>query len=185
MTTLRDRDGKARGAAATALAALGAALVIATVSAQTLPPPTAPAMQTSPPPDDPFPGGPGKTALMKICSNCHPPDRVLGRLKTRAEWIQTLDDMARLGAEATDEELARIREYLVAHFSPISVNTATAGELAAMLDLPQTVADALVRYRDAKGPFGSQDDLMKGLGVDAGRADHAAHLDARRKRLVF
>jgi competence protein ComEA len=159
------------------MVSLGAALVVAAASAQT--PPAPPSTQTAAQVDDPFPDGPGKSTFMKVCGNCHEPDKVVGPLKTRAEWSQTLDDMARLGAEATDQEFTQIHEYLVAHFSPISVNKASAKELAAALDVPPTVADAIVKYRDEQGPFTSLDDLKKVPGLEA------AKVDALKKRLVF
>jgi len=159
---------------------LGGVLVMATASAQTPPPPTTPTpAQTTTQTDDPFPDGPGKSAFMKVCANCHAPDKVVGPLKTRAEWSQTIDDMARFGAEATDQEFAQIQDYLVAHFSPIGVNKATAKELAATLDVPAAVAEAIVKYREEKGPFASADDLTKVPGLET------AKVDARKKRLVF
>jgi len=158
---------------------LGAALFVAAASAQTPPAPASASTQTTAQVDDPFPDGPGKSTFMKVCGNCHEPDKVVGPLKTRAEWSQTLDDMARFGAEATDQEFTQIHEYLVAHFSPISVNKASAKELAAALDVPATVADAIVKYRDEKGLFTSLDDLKNVPGLEA------AKLDARKKQLVF
>ena len=169
-----------RAATAVLLAACST-LVISMLSAhpaaRTVQPPAAtpPSAQTA----DPFPDGAGKTVFLKICGNCHDPDKVVGPLKTRAEWSQVLDDMARFGAEGTDQEFTQIHEYLVAHFSPISINKATAKELAATLDIPATVAEAIVSYRDEKGKFTALDDLKKVPGLDASK------VDAVKKRLVF
>ena len=148
------------------------ALAIATVSAQSGSPPAVR-------PDSTLPDGPGKGAFMSACGNCHSPEKVVGALKTRAEWRQTLDDMVRFGAEASDQDISNIHEYLVAHFSPIAVNTATAQELAATLDIAPEVAGAIVRFRGEKGTFTSIDDLSNVPGLDA------AKLDARKKRLLF
>lgn len=152
-------------------------LVVASLSAhpaaRAIQPPAA--AQTS----DPFPDGAGKTAFLKVCSSCHDPDKVVGPLKTRAEWSQVIDDMARYGAEGTDQEFTQIHEYLVAHFSPIAVNKATAKELAATLDIPVTMAEQIVRYRDAKAKFATPDDLEKVPGLDASK------VEAVKKRLVF
>jgi competence ComEA-like helix-hairpin-helix protein len=87
--------------------------------------------------------------------------------------------MARFGAEATDQEFAQIQDYLVAHFSPIAVNKAAAKDLAATLDVPAAVAEAIVTYRDEHGPFASSDDLKKTPGLEP------AKVDAQKKRLVF
>jgi competence protein ComEA len=158
---------------------LGGALVMADASVHTPPPATSAPAQTAAQTDDPLPEGPGKSTFIKVCGSCHAPDKVVGPLKTRAEWSQTIDDMARFGAEGSDQEFAQIQEYLVAQFSPIAVNKATAKDLAATLDIPAAVAEAIVKYRDEKGPFVSPDDLKKAPGLEA------AKVDARKKRLVF
>ena len=157
-------------------------LVVATLSAQQpgaqaiQPPASTPAAaQTT----DPFPEGAGKSAFLRVCSSCHDPDKVVGPLKTRAEWSQVIDDMARFGAEGSDQEFTQIHEYLVAHFSPIAVNKATVKELAATLDIPATVAEAIVSYRDGKGKFTTPDDLKNVPGLDASK------VEAVKKRLVF
>ena len=74
-----------------------------------------------------------------------------------------VDDMVSRGAEATDEELDKIVEYLAANFSrpKIGVNQATAKELASALGLSAEDAEALVRYREKNGNFKEWDDLKK------------------------
>ena len=46
-------------------------------------------------------------------------------------------------------------------------------------DLPADVAGAVVKYRQANGPFKSVDDLKKVAGVDV------AKIEARKDRFVF
>jgi competence protein ComEA len=105
---------------------------------------------------------------------------VLGNLKTRDEWSKTLDAMAANGATGTDQEWNQILNYLATHYSLIAVNKATAKELAATLDVPTQVAEAIVRVRTEKGRIGSIDELKQAAGADA-----APKIDVRKDRLVF
>jgi mono/diheme cytochrome c family protein len=66
--------------------------------------------------DDKFPDGPGKTVLMKVCTQCHSADSIASLQRTKDEWKDTIDAMKGYGAEATDEELAIILDYLVKNF---------------------------------------------------------------------
>ena len=127
-----------------------------------------------------FPDGPGRDAIFKVCKDCHGPESVLAQLKTRDEWSKTLDEMAANGAQGSDREWTDILEYLARHFSPIAVNKATATDLAATLDVPAAVAEAIVRARTEKGRLASIDELKQAAGGDA-----AAKIDARKDRLVF
>jgi competence protein ComEA len=137
------------------------------------------AAQTAPATDAKFPEGPGKTALFKVCRDCHGPESAVGQLKTHDEWNKTLDEMAANGAQGTDDEWNQILEYLDRHFSLILVNKAGATELATMLDVPRATAEAIVKYRDERGRFGAIDDLKKVPGLDA------AKVEARKDRFVF
>src|SRR5437016_3917607 len=86
-------------------------------------------------PKDPFPESTGKAALLKVCSNCHTADTVIQSLRTRQEWSDVIDQMARFGAEGSDQEFEQILTYLSRHFSPINVNKATAKDLESTLDV--------------------------------------------------
>jgi competence protein ComEA len=129
--------------------------------------------------DPKFPDGPGKTALFKVCRDCHGPESAVGQLKTRDEWSKTLDEMAANGAQGTDEEWTQILEYLDRNFSLILVNKAGATDLAKTLDVPRETAEAVAKYRDEHGRFGAIEDLKKVPGLDA------AKVDARKDRFVF
>ena len=157
--------------------AIGAAIMMASAAAQTPPQTTAPAQTTTE--KSPFPPGPGREALFKVCNDCHGPESVLGQLKTREEWSKTLDEMAANGAQGTEEEWNRLLDYLDQHYSLVFVNTAPAKELALKLDVAADVADAIVRTRTDKGKFASIDELKRVPGVDA------AKVDARKDRLIF
>jgi len=147
------------------------------IAAQTL---STPLPATLQPTRSPFPDGPGRDALFKVCRDCHGPESVLAHLKTRDEWNKTLDEMAANGATGSDQEWTDILEYLVKHYSPIAVNKASATELAATLDVAPAVAAKIVQARTEKGRLASIDDLKQAAGDDA-----AAKIDARKDRFVF
>src|SRR5207249_4910443 len=99
----------------------------------------------------PFPDGPGRDALFKVCKDCHGPESVLAHLKTRDEWNKTLDEMAANGAQGSDREWTDILEYLAKHFSPISVNTVTSTNMTAHIDVHVTVDRVIVQTTTVKG----------------------------------
>ena len=70
-------------------------------------------------------------------------------------------------------------DYLVKFYSPIRINTATAKELESVLDVPSSVAEAIVTYRQAQGPFRTVDDLTRVPGLEPEK------IDARKARLTF
>jgi competence protein ComEA len=114
-----------------------------------------------------------------VCGNCHGAETVIQTLRTRQEWSDVIDQMARFGAEASDQEFEQILEYLARHFSPIRVNKATAKELEATLDVPAAVAEAIVAYRVEKGEFKTVEDVKKVPGLES------ATIEARKARIVF
>jgi competence ComEA-like helix-hairpin-helix protein len=128
---------------------------------------------------DPFPEATGKAPLLKVCSNCHSAESVIQTLRTRQEWSEVIDQMARFGADATDKEFDEILTYLAMHFSPIRVNKAAAKDLESLLDVQAGVAEAIVAYRQANGDYKALDDLKKVPGLDSGK------VDARKARIVF
>lgn len=137
------------------------------------------AAQTPRPADPRFPDGPGKTALFKMCGECHGPEDAVGQLKTRDEWSKTLDEMAANGARGTDEEWTQLLDYLDKHFSLIFVNQSDAKRLANALDVTAAVAESIVKYRENHGRFGTVEDLEKVPGLDA------RLVQARKDRLIF
>jgi len=128
---------------------------------------------------DAFPETDGKTALLRVCGNCHTAETVIQTLRTRQEWSEVIDQMARFGAEGSDQELEQILAYLAKHFSPIKVNKATAKDLEATLDVPAKVAEAIVAYRLEKGEFKTVDDLKKVPGLES------VKIETQKARIVF
>ena len=88
----------------TALAVLIAGMAFSAVTAAALSPreqDPSPAAGTV---QDRFPEATGKAPLLKVCSNCHSAESVVQSLRTRQEWSDVVDQMARFGAEASDQE---------------------------------------------------------------------------------
>jgi competence protein ComEA len=128
---------------------------------------------------DPFPESAGKPAVLKVCGNCHTAETVIQSFRTRQEWSDVIDQMARFGAEGSDQEFDQILTYLSRHFSPIKVNKAAAKDLESVLDVPAAVAEAIVAYRSKNGDFKTLDDLKNVPGLEAGR------IEAQKARIVF
>lgn len=126
-----------------------------------------------------FPPGPGRDALLKVCSDCHGAESAVASFKTHEEWSKTLDEMANNGAQGTDEEWNLIQAYLDKHYSFIFVNKASATDLASTLDVTADVAAAIVTRRTNTGNFRSIDDLKAVAGLVA------ATIDARKDRIIF
>jgi competence ComEA-like helix-hairpin-helix protein len=128
---------------------------------------------------DDLPPGKGKETLENTCTECHGLDRVLSRLRTTVQWRDVAGRMRSKGATMTDDEMATLVEYLAQNFGAVNVNQAGAAELEKELGLSREVAGAVVRYREAKGPFKEWRDLLKVEGVDRAR------IEAVKDRLVF
>ena len=128
---------------------------------------------------DRFPDAPGKAELIKVCSGCHEAENILAHPQTAGEWSETLANMAQLGAEATQEDWHLIEQYLDSQLAMIRINAAAADELRRTVDVPEAVAQAIVKFRQEHGNFKSTDDLKKVPGLGAGT------VDARKDRLIF
>jgi competence protein ComEA len=111
-----------------------------------------------------------------VCGACHPTSLV-NALRSAAEWDQTVDLMASLGAKGTDEQFDRVMRFLLRNLTQVNVNTATAPELALVLDVSNAAASAVVKYRGQNGKFKALEELKKVPGLNA------AKRDARRDRI--
>jgi len=132
-----------------------------------------------------LPDGPGKATFEKVCGNCHGVEVAISRRETKDGWNAIIDDMIQRGAEGSDDEFGAVSDYLAANFSKttpggkVNVNTSNAKELAAVLEINEDQATAIVKYRNDNGPFHSAMDLAKAPGMDA------AKVDAKKDKLTF
>ena len=125
--------------------AIGAIVAIAASSAQE---------KADPPP-----------AFARLCSKCHDGTRIVEGRRLRAQWEETLEKMARLGATGTDEDFEAVLEYLVRVHGRVNVNTAAADEIALVTHLEAEPAAAIVKHREKHGKYADFDALTKVPGV--------------------
>jgi mono/diheme cytochrome c family protein len=65
-----------------------------------------------------LPAGPGRDVEIRVCSQCHSPDRPAAQRHDLAGWNVILDQMATNGAKASDAEFDQIAAYLTRAFPP-------------------------------------------------------------------
>ncbi len=168
-------------------AAASAALAVVVVSAQSQTPPAG-QMRTFTPEEvaalgKGMPDGPGKDVTIRVCAQCHEPQRAAALRLTRDGWEGVITKMVSLGAKATDAEFVQIIEYLAENYKgeapkPINMNSASAVELESVAAMLRKEAAAWIAYRNKNGPCKTLDDLKKVPGVDFKK------IDQRRDRLV-
>ncbi len=100
-------------------------------------------------------------------------------LRSEGEWIATVQKMVDRGATGSDEQFARVGNYLLRTLTKVNVNSASAEELAVILNVSGQVAQAIVDRRNRQGKFKSIEELkaIPGTNADA--------LEARRARIAF
>ncbi len=131
-----------------------------------------------------LPDGPGKEELIKLCSQCHELGKSYSLRQDRAGWTRTMQKMAAFGMKSTQEEYNAVLEYLIRNYAAdevpkINVNKARAIDFESGLSLKRSQATAIIRYREANGPFKSIDDLKKVPGIDIEK------IEAKKDRLIF
>ena len=62
-----------------------------------------------------LPDGPGKKELSKLCAGCHDLMFTVSTRETEEGWTRIVNDMRSKGADGTEEEFARVIEYLTAN----------------------------------------------------------------------
>jgi cytochrome c2 len=64
------------------------------------------------PADDPLPDGPGKDAVVRVCTACHDATQFAYARHTPEEWDNEITKMQSAGAEMTPEDQAAVSAYL-------------------------------------------------------------------------
>jgi len=119
-----------------------------------------------------------KAAFEKVCGGCHA-SSLASDLKTQEDWAETVESMISFGAKGTDEQFERVLRYLARNLTRVNVNTGEAWQIAPVLDVSESTAQAVVAYRSQHGPFKTLEDLAKVPGVTA------VQLQARKERIAF
>ena len=65
-----------------------------------------------------FPPGEGREITIKVCSQCHTLDVIAEQQLDEDGWKNMVDQMASMGASATETQLDQIVHYLVKAFPP-------------------------------------------------------------------
>lgn len=128
-----------------------------------------------------LPEGPGRATAQRLCGACHGFGNFVRRRETRDGWNAVIEDMIRRGAKGEEEEWAEVSDYLVAQFSPIKVNVnqAAAAAIADALSLKPEHAEAIVKHREANGPYKALEDLQKVPGINP------AAIESKRNSIEF
>lgn len=131
-----------------------------------------------------WPDLPGKAVALKMCSNCHEPERAESLRQGKDGWDATIASMVGRGMEISDTDYATVLEYFSKAFPapevpPLNINTASGIDLESALSLLRSEAAAVVAYRTKNGKFKSLDDLKKVTGVPF------AKIEAKKDRIVF
>ena len=119
-----------------------------------------------------------KKAFEAVCGACHTVGMVTG-LRSEPEWVETVEQMVKLGATGSDEQFDRLLRFLLRTLTKVNVNTATAPQIAPVLDVDEAVAAAIVKRRTEIGEFKGLEELKRVPGVNA------AKIEARKDRIVF
>lgn len=119
----------------------------------------------------------GDATIASLCAmECHDENQVFTVRRSAREWSLVITDMARRGAKGSPDERDLVRRYLTWSFGVVAVNSATAEDLAAVIGLPITAAEAIVSHRQSHGKFADLPALLSVPGVD--KATIEAQVDA-------
>jgi competence protein ComEA len=131
-----------------------------------------------------LPDAPARDLVIRVCGQCHEPNRAASLRLTREGWEAVVEKMKGLGASAlaTPVELGQITDYLADNFKgeapkPLNLNSASAIDLEAVVGLLRKEAAIWIEYRK-KTPCKALDDLKKVEGLPFKKVDE------RRDRLV-
>jgi hypothetical protein len=114
-------------------------------------------------------------SLKQVCANCHSLQIVMDTPMSYSAWHDTVQTMIDRGASGTDEQLDDIMDYLHRTMTTINVNTANADELEVVLNMPETVAKAIIARRSTQ-KFIDLPDLKSIPGIDKSTMDAKARL---------
>jgi competence protein ComEA len=130
-----------------------------------------------------MPEGAARELTVKVCGQCHEPQRSASLRLTREGWEGVVQKMVGLGARANAAELEQVTDYLATNFKgeapkPINLNSASSVELESVALLLRKEAAIWIAYRTKNGPCKTLDDLKKVVGLPFKK------IDERRDRLV-
>ena len=117
-------------------------------------------------------------SLKAVCGMCHNLQVVLDARMSYDAWHDTVQSMIDRGAQASDEQLDDVMDYLHRNLTTINVNRSDSEELGIVLEAPDAVVKAIIARRKTRR-FESLSDLKTVAGINA------AVLDAKARLLFF
>jgi type 1 glutamine amidotransferase len=77
-----------------------------------------PGKPASAPQDGGLPEGPGKSAVLKICSECHPVEQAVAMRGSEKDWKDVIELMIDRGATGSEDDFKSIITYLAKNYGP-------------------------------------------------------------------
>lgn len=107
---------------------------------------------------------------------------ILGKV-TKTQWVLLamtglflcalltlyVQDRARMTEQPVETDLAAAQEEFMPDVTPLDLNTATAEELDTLPGIGEELAQRIVEYREANGPFESVEEIMEVSGIGEGK----------------
>lgn len=109
----------------------------------------------------------GAQVVGEVCTLCHDIGVATSSRMTPGQWEFVVSDMIARGASATPEQEEFIPRFMAWAMGKVSVNSAPASDLALVIGLPMSQAEAIVAYRDEHGDFADVASLKEVPGVNA------------------
>ena len=133
--------------------------------------------------DSGLPEGKGKDVVETTCTECHSLKRIMAQRLDEEGWNGILRELLETGASINPGDMKVIVQYLAKNFGPdsprkVNINKAEAAEIANILQLTDSEADAIVQYRAQNGEFKDFQDLQKVKGL-------AGKIDAKKALIEF
>jgi competence protein ComEA len=128
---------------------------------------------------DPLPKGAGRETVASTCGVCHDIDTAIGKRRTAADWQDIINAMINRGAMGSQDDFRAVLGYMSKFFGLVNVNTASAKDLAEVLDISAIQAEAVVQFRTQNGEIKTLDVLASVPGIDA------ETIEKRKDRVVF
>jgi competence protein ComEA len=117
-------------------------------------------------------------SLKSVCTKCHNLQIVMDTPMSYDAWHETVQLMVDRGATGTDDQFDDIMDYLHRTMTTFNVNSVDADELQLLLNVPKSVANAIVERR-SRQRFSDLADLKTVQGIDA------VAVDAKTKLIFF
>lgn len=108
---------------------------------------------------------PNRPAVDAVCGRCHGAAQFMDKPRSWERWNDVFNQMTRIGASGTDDQLEQVTTYFLDHLTTLSINTANSEELTDVLNVSQGVAQEIITRRNQK-PFKSIAQLGGVPGVD-------------------